>query len=232
MNKEQLAKYLTTAMSTGADFAEIYYEERKIVDYRLIDSKLDTIDTKNEKGIGIRITKDEVSYYTSTDILTDENIIKVINKLIKNVNSSNKKTISLKKLVDKTKNVVISHDDYPIEKKKELLHKIDNIARKESKLVTQVVGRILEMDKNFIIANTTGKYIKGNNVWTRIIASVYTEKEAKKERESTNIGASSGYEILEKFNVEEEIKKITRTAVEKLDAINFKGGEMPVILYL
>ena len=43
MNKEQLAKYLTTAMSTGADFAEIYYEERKIVDYRLIDSKLDTI---------------------------------------------------------------------------------------------------------------------------------------------------------------------------------------------
>ncbi len=230
MNKEQLAKYLTTAMSTGADFAEIYYEERKIVDYRLIDSKLDTIDTKNEKGIGIRITKDEVSYYTSTDILTDENIIKVINKLIKNVNSSNKKTISLKKLVDKTKNVVISHDNYPIEKKKELLHKIDNIARKESKLVTQVVGRILEMDKNFIIANTTGKYIKGNNVWTRIIASVYTEKEAKKERESTNIGASSGYEILEKFNVEEEIKKITRTAVEKLDAINFKGGEMPVIL--
>ena len=230
MQKKEFEKYLNFALERGADFVEIYYEESKTVDYQLIDSKLDTINTNTEKGIGIRIIKDKISYYTSTDILTEKNIIKVINKLTKTINSSKKNTISLKRIVDKTKKVIIPHEDYSIENKKELLHKIDNIARKESKLVTQVIGRILEMDKKYIVANTTGKYIKGNNIWTRIIASVYTEKENRKERESTNIGASSGYEILEKFNIEREVKKITKTAVEKLDSVNFKGGEMPVIL--
>ena len=44
-------------MSTGADFTEIYYEERKTVDYRLIDSKLDTIDAKNKTNIFTHINK-------------------------------------------------------------------------------------------------------------------------------------------------------------------------------
>ena len=57
MNKEQFENVLSIAMSTGADFAEIYYEEHQAKNYCFNDSKLDTIKTSNTKGLGIRIIK-------------------------------------------------------------------------------------------------------------------------------------------------------------------------------
>ena len=63
MKKEQLEKYLSLAVSTGADFAEIYYEDTKNKTYNFNDSKLDTINSSNYRGIGIKITKGTDCYY-------------------------------------------------------------------------------------------------------------------------------------------------------------------------
>ena len=86
------------------------------------------------------------------------------------------------------------------------------------------------MDKEFTLMNSKGKYLKGNNTWTRIMASVFATRDDNKERESTSFGKTAGYEMLEEINLENEIKNITNTAIKKLDAKNFKGGEMPVVL--
>ena len=230
MQKERLEKYLKLALSTGADFAEIYYEQNDTAVYRLVDSKIDSIDTNNMRGIGIRITKGEKSFYTSTNILTDDNIEKTIKKLTININDSKIIDTKIGQLVDKTSNVKIPHKIFDSKKKKELLYNIDKIARSESKLINQVMCGILEMDKEFTIVNSNGKYIKGNNTWTRVMASIYATRDESKERESISFGKATGYELLEDINLEEEIKKAATTAIKKLDAKNFKGGEIPVIL--
>ena len=59
MKKNEFEEYINIALSNGADFAEIYYEESIGNFYQLIDSKLDTINTNIKKGIGIRIRKGE-----------------------------------------------------------------------------------------------------------------------------------------------------------------------------
>lgn len=230
MNKNKFEEYLNLALSTGADFAEIYYEESKNNTYRLNDSKLDTIDTEYEKGIGIRITKNDDSYYTSTNILSDDNIKNIIVKLTKNIKDKNVKKIKLDKIVDKCKCVKKAHDKYPIGKKKEILYKIDKVAHKTSNLVTQVSAGILEIDKIFTIANSNGKYIKSNNILTRIYASVFVERDGEKEHNFVDCAACTGYELLDKFNLEDEITKVTKVAVDKLDSVDFKGGELPVVI--
>ena len=230
MQKEKLEEYLKLALSTGADFAEIFYEDNKTKIYRLVDSKLDSVETNYMKGIGIRITKGKQSFYTSTDILTDENVKKTINKLILNIDNSTIVDVKIGQLLDKTKSVKIPHNSFNNEDKKSILYKIDNIARSESDLVSQVMCGILEIDKEFVLVNSNGKYIKGNNTWTRIMASVFASRGDNKERESISYGKSSGYELLDDIDIEKEIKNITNIAIKKLDAKNFKGGEMPVVL--
>ena len=230
MQKEKLEEYLNLALSTGADFAEIYYEDNKTKVYRMVESKLDSIETNFMKGVGIRITSGEQSFYTSTDILTDENIKKTIKKLTLNIDNSTIIDTKIGQLIDKTNTVKIPHDSYPDIEKKSILSKIDKIARNESELITQVMCGILEMDKNFILVNSKGNYVKGNNTWTRIMASVFASKDNQKERESTSIGKTLGYEILDDFDLEKEIKYISNLAVKKLDAKVFKGGELPVII--
>lgn len=230
MQKRDFEKYLNLALSTGAEYAELYLEESNNTIFRLNDSKLDTIDTSNEKGLGIRIVSLGESYYTSTNILTNENITNCIKKLLKNINGNNYERISLPartKLIQKYK---IPHNRYSIDKKKRLLLKIDEIARKTSKLVVQVSAGIVETEKKFTIANTNGKYISSNSSLTRIITTIYTQLGGKKEHEFVDYGRGMGYEILEEINIEKMIKKATETAVKKLDAIDFKGGELPVVI--
>lgn len=230
MKKSDYEKYLSLAMSTGADFAEIYYEESSTNYYRLTDSKLDSIDTNRLKGMGIRITKGAESYYTSTNILTDENITNTICKLTMNLNGNSKVDIKIGQLVNKMKNVKIPHNSFSSDDKKSLLQKIDTVARKVSSLISQVMCGLMEEDKIFTVANSEGKYIKSNNSWTRLTASVYASRDNLKERETSSIANSGGYELLDDYDLETDIKRIADIAIKKLDAKTFKGGEFPIIL--
>ena len=230
MNKKDFEKYLNLAVSTGADFAEIYYEKNCDKNYNLIDSKLDQIQSNNSIGLGIRITMDKESFYSSTNDLTSDNIENIIMKMLKNIPIKKEKRVLLTDLVDKTKKVNIPHDDYPVEKKKELLTNIDKIARNESKLINQVSASIIEQDREFTIANSDGKYIKSNAILTRICATVFAERDTEKQKEFTDFAGGIGYEILDKYDVKEAIVKVSKTAVEKLDAVDFKGGELPVVI--
>ena len=230
MKKEEFQEYLNLALSTGADFAEIYYEDKKSSTLRLSDSKLDVIDAQFEKGLGIRIVSGEESFYTSTNVFTKENITNTIKKLLKNIPVKEKKEVLLTDLVDKRTYPKIPHDEYPVEKKKDYLYKIDKIAREYSDLVVQVSTGFLEIDKEFTLANSNSKYITGNSFLTRIITTIYTERDGEKQEEFVNLGKRKGYEILDEFNVEEKITEAAKTAVEKLDAIDFKGGELPVVI--
>lgn len=230
MNKELLTKYLNIALETGADYAEIYYEKTKNTTFRLNDSKLDSIDTNDEEGLGIRIIKKDESYYTSTTNFNPENIEKTIRRLLKNIPVEKGRKVVLNELVDKRRKAKISHDSFPISKKKELLYKIDEIARKQSKEVVQVSTGIVESDKEFIIANSDSLLITGNSILTRIVATIFTEKNGIKTHEFVDYGKGLGYELLDEISIDEMIEKTTKTAIEKLNAKDFKGGELPVVI--
>jgi len=230
MQKKEYEKYLNLALSTGADFAELYYEESKNRIFRLNDSKLDSIDTSDEKGLGIRIVSAGESYYTSTNILTEKNISTIIKRLLKNIPKNTSKKVKLKSKKNYKNQVLIPHDKYPTNKKKELLYLIDKTARNYSELVVQVSAGIVETDKSFTIANSNGKYVSSSSTLTRIITTVYTEKKDIKEHEFVDYGKGMGYEILDEIDLKALIEKTTNTAVEKLDAVDFKGGELPVVI--
>ena len=230
MNKELLTKYLNIALETGADYAEIYYEKAKNTTFRLNDSKLDSIDTNDEEGLGIRIIKKDESYYTSTTNFEPKNIEKTIRRLLKNISEEKGRKVVLNELIDKRRKAKISHDSFPISKKKELLYKIDEIARKQSKEVVQVSAGIIESDKEFTIANSDSLLITGNSILTRIVATIFTEKNGIKTHEFVDYGKGLGYELLDEISIDEMIEKTTKTAIEKLNAKDFKGGELPVVI--
>ena len=79
MNKQLYEKLLNIAIENGADFAEIYDEKSTSTSYKVMDSKLDNIATKNKCGIGIRVKKDNCCYYASTNNKEFDNLVKIVN---------------------------------------------------------------------------------------------------------------------------------------------------------
>lgn len=230
MEKKDYEELLTLAISTGADFAEIYEENGKTASYHVLDSKLDNISTGTTRGIGIRLIKDNDYYYTSTNDIRKSNVKKIIKNLIKNIKEKDsKKNIILNDLEEVYPEIKIPHNSYPIEKKKEFLLNMDKKIRSVSNKISQVSLGILEDDKEYVIANSNGKYIKSRNCVTRYMCSVFAEDNDKKEKEFTDFAQAKGYEILER-DLETQSINAAKVAIEKLDAEDFKGGELPVII--
>ena len=231
MKKNEYEKILSIAMSTGADFAEIYYEEMKTKSYNFNDSMLDTIKTNNQKGIGIRIIKDDEYFYSSTNNLDFENLKKTAKKLAGNiVGRTVKKNIKLRDLQVLKHDIKIPHKNYAADNKKNILKSIDSKIREKYSQVTQVILRFIEDSKDFTIANTEGKFINSDSIHTRYICMVYTEKNGIKENEHAMYGEATGYEFLDNFNIESLSLSTAKSAVDKLDAEDFPGGEYPVII--
>ena len=230
MNKQQYEKLLNIAIENGADFAEIYDEKSTSTSYKVMDSKLDNIATKNKCGIGIRVKKDNSCYYASTNNKEFDNLVKIVNNLTKKFKvSSNTQNILLTEIVDKTKKCNL-HTELSIDDKKKILLDLDKIARDTSNFVNQTSLCFLEDYKEFIICNTKGKYIKSNNIVTRFMCTVYVERDGNTESQFADYAIGDGYDFIDKIDLKSIVSKCTTTAVEKLDSIYFKGGEMPVIL--
>ncbi len=231
MTKKDYETILSIAMSTGADFAEVYYEEAQTKVYNFNDSKLDTIVTSNKKGVGIRVIKDEEYFYSSSNNLDMNSLCDTARKLAANISNSIKDVnIKLNELEVFKQKAKIPHDDFPATKKKEILQKADTLIRNKYKEVTQAALSFREINRDFIIANSDGKFIQSDNTQTRFLGIIYTQRGNIKENEITHYGEGTGYEFLENFNIEEELLAAASEAVKKLDAEDFKGGELPVII--
>lgn len=231
MKKEEFEKLINILLSTGADFADIYYEEASSKSYEYTNSKLDTIRTGNCKGIGFRIIHKEEYYYASTNKLDFANLEETAKRVAQNIKSSKKnKKVELNELENKTTKVKIGHNEFATDKKKKILSNIDNIIREKYKEITQVYLRFIENDKVFIIANSDGKYVTSNDIRTRYICHTYAEKNGIKEDEYFAKGNRKGYEFLEDFDIEIESMNVAKSNIEKLTAKSFKGGEMPIVI--
>ena len=225
MKKEDYENIIKIGLDNGADFVEIFDEYSKSKSFILNDSKLDTINSSNTKGIGIRVIKNNEVYYSSTNIVTLDNLKKIIVNLTKKLNQERStNNFKLNNLEVKLKKVKKPHDSIRVSEKKKILLDIDKNVRKSSELIQQITLGFIEDDRNFIIANSEGKYIQSNTIVTRFIANIYVEKEGKKEHEFTDFAIGSGYDFLDEVNLEEKVLNCSKSAIKKLDAINIKGG--------
>lgn len=230
MQKEELEKIINIASSTGSDFTEVFYEDTYNKTYSFIDSKLDNIGIDTTKGVGIRIKKGEDVYYMSTNNLDSESIEKAAKDLSLNLDGNNSKTVKLNKLEEIYPNIKIEHDDFSVSERKKILINLDKKIREYSDLIKQVSLNFIEEDREITIANSEGKYIKSKRVLTRFFCTVFTERDGIKEKYSVDKASGKGYEFLDEINLEELVLDCAKSAVEKLDAVDFKGGEVPVIL--
>ncbi len=232
MKKEEYEELIKIGITNGADFVEIYDENSYSKSYIFNDSKLDSINSNNIKGIGIRVIKNGDVYYSSTNNKSFENVKEIINNLTNTFFSKeeNIKEIKLSNIKDKKQKVKMAHESINVEEKKKILSKLDKSVRKYSELIQQVMLGFIENDKTYIIANSNGKYIQTNKVTTRFIANIYVEKDGKKENEFTDYATGTGYEFLDKLDLNKKVLDCCKSAIKKLDAVNIKGGEMPVII--
>lgn len=231
MNKELLEKLVNEGLKTGADFSEIFHEEKKETLISFSSSIVNKCSIDLTNGVGIRLAKKNEVYYGCTSDITEDNLLEIINKLNKNFNGKRvMKNITLKDCDSKKANIKMQDNLENLEKIKCKLYEYDKFARNLDDRIIQVNINVLTKKQKVTIANSYGKFINELRFLSRFILNIIVKENGKSESSSFDIGAAKGLEIIEDDKIFDKIKETLEIAIDKLRAKSCPGGEMPVVI--
>ena len=76
IDKNLLEELLSIAVSTGADFAEVFAEQERSGQLRLISGKIESVRDNLLSGVGIRAFVGTKTYYASTSDTSREGLLR------------------------------------------------------------------------------------------------------------------------------------------------------------
>lgn len=228
MNKEQLESILNDLTSTGADFAEVFLENRNNKIFSYIDNRLDQLNISIKKGIGLRIAKDNHMFYASTNDLSKTGIHKIVESLKDNLQDKVLyQNIKLNALQEYKHKGVNKYSDEEIKKKLEEINK--KIREKDSRIL-QVNINLQNTLQTITVANHTGNYVTEDRIYTRIFIFVNFKEGEKLANVHYSKGLSLGNELFDTIDFDVVIEDLIKTGIDKLRAKPCVGKVMPVVI--
>lgn len=232
ISKNTAEAVLLSAVSTGAEFAEIFMENNVKNSIGVINGKVERANSGIDYGCGIRIIDKDKVVYVYTNKPERENLIRLAKEGAQAVKGEG----SIKSLV--LKNIDVNRLYVPEilpekVKKSDIVNMLrlgSEAAYSYNSVITQTNFGYLDSKQNVLIANTEGLFAEDERVRTRISVSAVASEGNEKQTGYFGPGALKGYEFYNNINIEDIAKEAARSAVTMLKAENCPSGKMPVIM--
>lgn len=234
--EEHIARnVLNAGLRTGADYAELYVQNKKQRKIVLNYKRVDDVATRIIFGAGIRLMKGMRQVYGYTSDVTESALIALANDLAASFDGERVLTTSEFKR---------ERNDFPHAPKKEhdaldTAQKIEYLRRGEqamyalSPLIVNAECGTTETDEDveiFTVAEGVNRVVRDRRVRTRLRATATAARDGAFETETFAPGFSEGCELYDEIDFVEYATDAARTAVELLDAPECPSGNMPVVI--
>ncbi|MBC3516982.1 TldD/PmbA family protein [Neobittarella massiliensis] len=218
-------------MSTGADFAELFYEDSLSHSLNLIDRKVESAVRGHIRGVGIRAIKGLHSVYVSSCDMSPAALITAAKQAaVACCSGQPAEFAALTALKADGQWPKIEPAGVESAKKAHLLRRADAAARDYSAEIAQVSAMLMDKTQDVLIANTQGLYVEDRRVRTRFYISAIAADGTQNQTGSEGPGASCGYELFERLDVCDTARSAARQAVTMLHATECPAGVMPVAI--
>ena len=232
LSQELIREALFRALSTGADYAEVFAEHTCQKNISLVSAKVDKIADSVISGVGIRIFKGTRCVSGSASSLDRSAVLDCAAKVADALQGS-------AEVGDIVLRERIFGDIHPIKivpTGVENSCKIDYIreaclaAKDYSKEISQVTGNFLEVDHRILIATSEGLLAQDRQIRTRVTVSSIASDGSENQTGSVGPGARKGLELFDDFDPKELGRKASKQAVTMLHAGYINAGVMPVAI--
>ncbi len=227
-----LTKALDAALSTGADFADIFVEDTYSSNLSILSSKADQAIVGQLYGAGIRLFFGHEIVYVTTNDLTEQGLVKAALNAAKSRGTGEaKKSMPLMQVPFDS---VHTYGEKPWEmnrdRKFQWLNSVDQHARQRNSAVTQVEAALNEKFQKVQIANSRGLMAYDERAYSRLNMEVFVEHMGVKESSSERYGHMGTSELYDSFNLQEFAHENVDRAMKLTTAKFAPAGEMPVVI--
>ena len=233
INKNQAIRILNSGLHTGADYAEIYIEEKDSFSVVIENGKVENSGIRHSYGAGIRLLNKFQSVYGYTNEVNE----KSLTKLIENLSNSfhDKQVLSIDKLVTKRaknlSNIETSFSNVDDKVIIDYLKSGEEVLRNTDKRVVRTNVSFSYSISKIQIASTKGINHLDYKERGRCYVICTAADQGKIETGFEGPGASAGFEFFEKnVDIKELCKNVGEKTIMMLEAKECPSGRMPVVI--
>ena len=232
ISREICQRVLQKAVSTGADYAEIFAENTVNHSINMIASKVDSIKDTVIAGAAVRVYKGLRSVMATTVDTSESGLIACAEKAAEALGQGTAQIdIVLKeRLFGDIHPVKICPVSVSNKEKVALLKEGYFAARDYDDAIAQVTGTLLDVDHNILIASTEGLYAQDRQIRTRMMIEAVAQKNGETQTGSCRPGARMGLELFETVSPKATGLHAARQAMTMVSAGYCPAGVMPVAI--
>lgn len=234
ISKKLALEILNLGLSTGADYAEIFYEDTTSYSLTIDNGKVETSTNSNNNGVGLRLLKDLQSVYGYTCDLTKKGLTSLAETLSKCFDG--KRILTVEELKVKRFKTIspidVDYDSISKAQKVSLIKEGLNEIKGFDPRIVRTTGVFADVHRNVVIFNSRGDIIKTNNQFGRAMFIVTAADKNGIETTFEGPGAQKDISFFKTGAI--DLKKIAKGAAEAcirmLEAQECPSGIMPVVI--
>ena len=233
LKESVIENVLTAALEQCADFGEIYVEQTQNNTISMTNGTVDTALSGRDKGAGIRLFYGNQAVYAYTNDLSEKNLIQTAKTAALAMKGKNKtaKIFDFTKHLENNYNVIQKMPDSISKKQKiNVMRGASSAAFLYSDIISQTILKYQDIVQNVLIANTMGTFAQDERVRTRMTVESVASSQTEKQSGHFGPGASMGFELFEKIDMEQVARNASRIAVTMLKADVCPSKKMSVVI--
>ena len=225
-------RVLRKAVSTGADYAEIFAENTVNHSINMIASKVDSIKDTVIAGAAVRVYKGMRSVMASTVDTSEKGLLECAAKAAEALGQGDAQ-------IDIVLKERIFGDIHPVKivpssvanaEKVAIVKEAYFAAKEYAPEIRQVTGGLLDVDHKILIANTEGIYAQDRQIRTRLMTSAVAEVNGETQTGGCAPGRRMGLEMFETIDPRNVGIQAAKQAVTMAGAGYCPAGVMPVAI--
>ena len=232
ISREVCQRVLHKAISTGADYAEIFAENTVNHSISMIASKVDSVKDTVIAGAAIRVYKGMRSVMASTVDTSEAGLLKCAESAAEALGQGAAciDIVLKERLFGDIHPVKIAPSSCTNKEKVDVLKQGYFAAKEYDESVVQVSGSLLDVDHNILIANTEGTYAQDRQIRTRMAVSAVADKGTGTQTGFFGPGRRMGMEFFDLIDPKHIGEVAAKQAVTMAGAGYCPAGVMPVAI--
>ncbi len=225
-------RVLQKAVSTGADYAELFAENTSNHAIHMIADKIDSVSDRVVAGASVRVYKGLRSVMASTVDTSEQGLLRCAERAADALGQGKAELeIVLKeRLYGDIHPVKIVPSSVANAEKVALVKDGYYAAKTYSDAIKQVTSALADVDHRILIATTEGLYAQDRQVRTRIMVSAVAEVNGETQTGSCSPGRRMGMEMFEFIDPKQTGIHAAKQAVTMAGAGYCPAGLMPVAI--
>ena len=226
-------RVLERAGSRGADFTELYLEERISTQLRVVDGRVESVEQGVTSGAGVRAIDETRVGYAATDDFDDRALLRAAERagaIAAHSDRSLSATVSDPGEVRRFVRYERDLDTVSAARRADLLLAADAVARASDRAVRQVVISYSDEMRRIAVINSEGVWVEDRLPLVYVRIDVTARNDAGTGSGSARHSTRLGAEQLDGDAIADTAREAARMAVAMCDARPAPSGDMPVVL--